>query len=145
MSNVSKPLFLLLIMLGVIGWVAASPILVMLGYSALDPSPYVLLQGVLTLLAVYLSLAILTTQRRAGTLADVRAQVTLQHSILVEHKAAKIIELLEELRRDNPSIANRSDRQAHMLSTPSDPKTVAAAIVESHTEATPDDKAGDRD
>ena len=133
-NSVSSPWFLGVVTIGVTGWVFANPVLVRLGYKAFDPAPYNLLQGVLTLLAVYVSLGILAAQRRAGVLADLRAQVTLEHSILTEHKAAKIIELLEELRRDHPEIANRPDREASALSVPTNPKDVAEAITQSHAD-----------
>ena len=131
---VSSPWFLGFVTLSVLAWVLANTILVGFGYSAFDPAPYFQLQGLLTLLAVYVSLGILTAQRRASELADLRAQITLEHSILTEHKAAKVIELLEELRRDHPSIANRTDHEASALAVPTDTKKVADAIVESHAE-----------
>jgi uncharacterized membrane protein len=131
---VSRPWFLVLITASVILWIFANQIFLWLGYPTFDPLPFNLLQGVLTLLAVYISLGILAAQRRAGVLADLRAQVTLEHSILTEHKAAKIIELLEELRRDHPEIADRPDHQASALSVPTDPKDVADAISQSHEE-----------
>jgi uncharacterized membrane protein len=127
-SHLSTPWFIGLVTIAVTAWIGSSAL------SAFDPMPYPLLQGVLTLLAVYISLAILTAQRRAGVLADLRAQVTLEHCILTEHKAAKMIELLEELRRDHPAIANRTDGQADALAQPTDPKLVADAIVASHEE-----------
>jgi uncharacterized membrane protein len=130
----SKPWFLCLVTIGVAIWIFGNALFVWFGYPVFDPAPYALLQGMLTLLAVYVSLGILAAQRRAGVLADLRAQVTLEHSILTEQKAAKVIELLEELRRDHPEIANRPDNQASALSIPSDPKDVAAAISESHAE-----------
>ena len=56
--------------------------------------------------------------------------MTLEHSILAEHKAAKVIELIEELRRDAPALRDRIDPQARAMATPTDPKVVAEAIVE---------------
>ena len=140
---VSRPWFLCLVTMGVVVWVFANPVSVWFGYPAFDPAPYNLLQGVLTLLAVYVSLGILAAQRRAGVLADLRAQVTLEHSILTEHKAAKIIELLEELRRDHPEIADRPDHQATALSVPSHPKDVADAINQSHADIKQDRESPD--
>ena len=133
-SYVSTPGFLGLVTLGVLFWIFANPVSVWLGFAAFDPAPFPLLQGVLTLMAVYVSLAILAAQRRATVLADLRAQITLEHSILTEQKAAKAIELLEELRRDHPEIANRTDHEARALSVPANTKEVADAIVESHAE-----------
>ena len=52
------------------------------------------------LLALYVTVLILTTQRRDDQLASYREQLTLELAILGEQKSAKIISLLEELRRD---------------------------------------------
>jgi uncharacterized membrane protein len=129
---VATPTFFLMLSAAVVAWIAFNSLLAMAGRAPLDPPPYSFLQGMLALLAVYISLSILTAQRRASALADLRAQVTLEHSILAESKAAKMIELLEELRRDDPLIENRSDRQATAMSSPADPQKVAAAIIDSH-------------
>lgn len=127
--TVSSPAFLIGVSVFVALWLGINIGAEVSGRWAFDPYPYTLLEGALSALTVYVSLAILTAQRRAGALADLRAQVTLEHSILAEHKAAKVIELLEELRRDAPSLRNRIDPQAHAMATPTDPKTVAEAIV----------------
>jgi hypothetical protein len=44
----------------------------------------------------------------------------LELAILNDQKSSKIIELLEEFRRDNPMIADRIDSEARAMSTPSD-------------------------
>ena len=133
-SRIATPAFLIVFSLAVFGWTAFNGALAALGHQPIDPPPYSFLQGLLTLLAVYFTLSILIVQRRAAMLADLRAQVTLEHSILTERKAAKVIELLEELRRDDPLIENRADHQAAALSSPADPQKVAAAILDSHAE-----------
>jgi len=77
---------------------------------------------------------ILTTQRREDQLASHREQLTLELGILSEQKAAKIIELLEEMRRDDPTLRNRVDREAVAMSTPADPQAVLDAIKDTHEE-----------
>jgi len=54
---------------------------------------------------------------------------------LGEQKTAKVIELLEEFRRDNPLIRNRVDQQAEDMTHPADPQRVLDAIKEIHAEA----------
>jgi uncharacterized membrane protein len=130
----ANPSVLIVVSLLIVAWLAANLAADRMGFQPFDPFPYNLLQGALTVFTVYVSLAILTAQRRAGALADLRAQVTLEHCILGEHKAAKAIELLEELRRDAPGIRDRVDFQADAMSSPADPKAVAEAIVETHNE-----------
>jgi uncharacterized membrane protein len=136
----ANPAVLIVISILIVTWLAANAAADRLGFRPFDPFPYNLLQGALTVLTVYVSLAILTAQRRAGALADLRAQVTLEHCILAEHKAAKAIELLEELRRDAPGIRDRVDFQADAMSSPTHPKTVADAIVDSHNERRSEEK-----
>jgi uncharacterized membrane protein len=69
---------------------------------------------------------ILITQRREDELAGHRDQLTLQLGILSEQKSAKIIELLEELRRDAPDLRNRLDPEATAMSTPADHEVLNA-------------------
>jgi hypothetical protein len=48
--------------------------------------------------------------------------------MLIDPKLSKVIELLEEGRRDNPSIADRVDDEAAAMSVPSDARAVLDAI-----------------
>ena len=51
---------------------------------------------------------------------------------MTEQKSAKVIELLEELRRDHPQIVDRIDHQADAMATPADPGAVLDAFKETH-------------
>lgn len=105
-----------------------------LGHEPVDPPPFAWLQGVVGLLALYIAVLILATQRREDQLAGHREQLTLELAILGEQKAAKIIQLLEEMRHDDPSLRNRVDHKAPTLSAPADPQAVLDAIKETHAE-----------
>ncbi len=59
----------------------------------------------------------------------------LELVILSEQKTAKIIELIEELRRDDPHIRNRLDDEATALSAPAEPQAVLKAIKSKYDEA----------
>ena len=83
------------------------------------------------LLALYVTVLILTTQRREDQLAGYREQLTLELAILGEQKSAKIIALLEEMRRDSPSLRNRVDEEAAAMAVAADPQAVLDAIKES--------------
>lgn len=126
----ARPSFTVTITLIVFGWMTVNLLLERLGQQAFDAPPFGWLQGAATLAALYMTSLILTTQRREDQLASHRAQLTLQLGILSEKKTAKIIELLEELRRDSPRLANRVDADADALSMPADPKMVLEAIKE---------------
>ena len=99
--------------------------------SSFDPQPFNLLQGVLTVLAVYMTAVILSTQRRADELASHREQLTLELATLAEQKSAKTIALLEELRRDSPTLPNRVDEDADAMAASADPGSVLQAIIHS--------------
>lgn len=115
-------------------WISGNLGAMAFGVPAFDPPPFAWLEGAVSLAALYMSVLILSTQRRDDELASHREQLTLELAILGDQKAAKIIELLEELRRDHPSIHNRVDLEAHAMSKPADPQAVFEAIKDSHEE-----------
>lgn len=133
-AQAGRPRFIGMLTLIVVGWVLLNSALSGLGHQPFDEPPFFWMQGVIGLAALYMTSLILATQRREDQLASLREQLTLELAILSEQKAAKVIELLEELRRDDPSIRNRVDHDAIAMSTPADPETVLEAIKETHEE-----------
>jgi len=136
-----RPAFVGLLTLIVLVWVLANLGASWLGREPLDPPPFVWLQGAVALMALYMTALILTTQRREDQLAGHREQLTLELAILGEQKSAKIIQLLEEIRRDDPNLANRIDHEAAAMSLPADPQAVLDAIKDSHDEVISADQA----
>ena len=116
-------------------WLGGNLLLLRLGGTAVDLPPFPWFDGLVGLLALYIALLILTTQRRADELAQHREQLTLELAILSEQKTAKVIVLLEEMRRDNPNLRNRVDHEASAMAIPADPQAVLEAIKSSHAEA----------
>ncbi|MFZ3324820.1 MAG: hypothetical protein WA231_02530 [Methylocella sp.] len=84
--------------------------------------------------SLYTVVLILATQRREYQLAQLREQLTLE-PILSEQETAKVIQLLEESRRDNPLIRDRVDQEAEAIAQPADPQSVLDAIKETHAAA----------
>lgn len=125
---VGRPGFVAGLAVAIFGWIVANLLAGSLGYRPPDPPPFTWLQGAITTAALFVAALILTTQRRQDQLAGHRSQLTLELTILNDQKSAKIIELLEEVRRDNPAIADRIDHQAIAMSTPSDTLAVLGAI-----------------
>jgi len=72
----------------------------------------------------------LASQRRADRFANLREQMSLEATLLTEQKTRKIIELLEELRRDSPEIPDREDLEANQMASKADPHEVMAVIEE---------------
>jgi uncharacterized membrane protein len=130
-----RPRFIGLLTVLVTGWIAANLLLQELGYRAVDPAPFVWLELVVSLVALYMVVLVLTTQRREDQLAQHREQLTLELAILGEAKTAKIIELLEAIRRDSPTLPDRHDEQAAAMAAPADPQSVLDAIKHTHAEA----------
>ena len=91
---------------------------------AFDPPPFFWLQGVATLYAALISTFVLATQNREKRHGEQRAYLELQVNLLAEQKTAKIIALLEELRRDMPTVRDRVDRQANAMQKPVDTAAV---------------------
>jgi len=95
------------------------------------------------LASLYFVVLILTTQRRDDGLSRRRELLTLELAILSEQKTAKIVALLEELRRDSPQIRDRVDEQAAVMARPADPRSVMEAIQETRSEASNVARASD--
>lgn len=100
------------------------------GGGRVDQPSFAWLELAATIAALMVSVLILVTQRREDQLADRRAQLTLELALLADKKSAKIIELLEALRRDQPDVADRIDPESDAMAKPTDAKAVAASIDE---------------
>ena len=108
-----------------------------------DPPPFPWLSEAVSLVALYTTVLILATQRHDDLLAAHREQLTLELAILSEQKSAKIIQLLEEMRRDSPHLVNRTDHEAQAMSTPADPQSVLDALRETHDALLLSEREGD--
>ena len=84
--------------------------------------------------SLYIVLLIYATQRRDDELAELREQLTLELALLGEQKMAKVIQLLEEFRRDIPIVPNRTDEQADAMAQPVDPERVFDEIKNTHSQ-----------
>ena len=73
---------------------------------------------------------VLTKQNRTARLAEQRAHLDLKVTLLTEQKTAKLIYLLEELRRDLPNVRNRDDPEAAALQQSMNADAVLAALDE---------------
>ncbi len=99
------------------------------GLAPFDPPPFEWLQGLIALCALLMTTMVLTTQNRQALHAAQRSHLDLQVNLLGEQKAAKLISLLEELRRDLPNVRNRSDHVADAMSSSVDPEKVLSALA----------------
>ena len=127
---IGQPFFLGLILLLVALWMLANDALRQYGKGEFDPAPYFWLQGIVALGALLTSTIVLAKQNRLSKLADRRAHLDLKVTLLTEQKAAKLIDLLEELRRDLPNVKDRHDPAAAALQQSMNPDLVLAALDE---------------
>jgi uncharacterized membrane protein len=100
------------------------------GMAEFDPAPFFWLQGIVGLGALLTATVVLTRQNRLAKLAEQRAHPDLKVTLLTEQKAAKLINMLEELRRDLPNVRNRHDPEAVALQQSMNPDLVLAALDE---------------
>src|SRR5450830_1544262 len=127
---VGQPVFLGIILLFVAVWMLADTLLRQYGMAEFDPAPYFWLQGIVGLGALLTATVVLTKQNRLAKLAEQRAHLDMKVTLLTEQKVAKLIDLMEELRRDLPNVKNRHDPAAEALQQPMNPGLVLAALDE---------------
>ena len=99
-----------------LGWIGCNLFIQMVGYRALDPPPFAWLELAASLVALYMTVLILTTQRREDQLAQHREQLTLELAILSETKTAKITSTAIEILRASITILNKSLKKLLMVS-----------------------------
>ncbi len=81
------------------------------------------------------SLVVLVGQNREAQLEAQRARLHLQVSMLAEQKITKLIALVEELRRDSPSVFNRHDHEAERMQRATDPQAFLGVLKDQDREA----------
>lgn len=126
----ARPWFTALMVLGVGAWIAVNTVLSRLGLQAIDVPAFPWLQAAASLFSLFVVMLVLVAQKHEDELNAHRDTLTLELAILSEHKLAKVIELLEELRRDSPHIPDRVDPQAQQMAEPADAGSVLAAVRE---------------
>ena len=129
-NAVGHPYFLVGIALFVAVWIGVNLACQLLGLAAWDPAPYFWLQGLVSLCALLITTVVLIKQNRVARLEEQRAHLDLKVTLLIEQKAAKMIDLLEELRRDAPGIPDRHDPRAAAMQEAMNPDRVLAALGE---------------
>lgn len=126
--TIGRPRTVYIVALVVLAWTLTNAILASTGRHPFDPPPFAWLTGIVSLSALLMTIVILTTENRMSEIGEARSRLHLQVSLLADRKAAKIVQLLEELRYDLPLVPNREDPEARELTLPSDPHDVASEL-----------------
>jgi len=131
-----KPHYLGLILGFAALWMLMNVLPHLLGLAVFDPAPFSWLHLVISLGGLITATVVVITQNRFAKLEEQRAHLDLQVNLLTEQKVTKIINLLEELRRDLPMVKDRHDAEAAAFQQPTDPHVVLAEIDEQREIAT---------
>jgi len=116
-AQLGRPRTLYALLVLVATWVGVNTLLPRLRW---DSPPFFWLQGLLALLALTTTTVVLITQNRWLRRAERSSQLDLHINLLAEEKIAKLVALLEELRRDLPSVRDRHDPEAAAMSRGTD-------------------------
>jgi uncharacterized membrane protein len=114
-NNFGRPATNYALALAVTAWILWNTLAPRFGLGRVDPPPFLWLQGVACVSSLLMMVTVLTTQNRVAKLAQQRAELDLQVNLIAEEKIAKLISLVEELRRDLPSVQNRTDSLAEAM------------------------------
>jgi|HubBroStandDraft_1064217.scaffolds.fasta_scaffold03234_4 uncharacterized membrane protein len=129
-ASIGQPWALNVILGLVLVWVALNTWGPSVGIPAVDPPPFSWMQGAVSLSALLVTTMVLTTQNRQAKRAAQRGNLELQVNLVAEQKIAKLISLLEELRRDLPSVRDRVDPVADAMAEAVDPQAVLTVLEE---------------
>jgi uncharacterized membrane protein len=127
---IGRPMYLLAVLSLVIIWIGTNTTLMLLGVRPPDPPPFSWLQGLLSLAALVTTTVVLIAQNRQAKLESQHSHLDLQVNLLTEQKVSKIIDLLEELRRDLPMVRDRHDPEAAVLQQRTDTTQVLSALAD---------------
>jgi uncharacterized membrane protein len=127
-ESIGQPWALNVILGVVMLWVVANTLGSKAGFPVLDPPPFSWLQGAVSLSALLVTTMVLTTQNRQARRAFQRGNLDLQVNLVSEQKIAKLISLLEELRRDLPSVRDRVDPIAEAMAKAVDARAVVTGL-----------------
>ena len=130
-AQLGRPWALYVIATVVAGWVALNVALLAAGRAPLDRPPFSYLQGAATVAALLTTTMILTSQNRQTRHTEQRAQLDLQVNLLVDAKVTKLIALVEELRKDLPSVPDRRDTLAEEMKEPVAPHVMLEVLEQS--------------
>jgi uncharacterized membrane protein len=133
----AQPTSILAAIGAVAAWIAFNLWIAAHGGHPPDPPPFGWLELVTTVAGFILASLILATQKREDRIEKQRSQLTLELALLSDQKTAKLIALIEELRRDTPTVTDRVDAESTAMSKPADAQSVLDALKERSDEAPP--------
>ena len=104
------------------------------GWHHVDAPPFPWLQGLVSSNALLLTVAVLIRQNRMALVAEHRAHLDLQINLLTEQKVTKILQIIDELRRERTVRRDHTDEEVTEMSKPADAHALMHAIKEKQGE-----------
>ena len=127
-SSIGRPLALYFIFLIVLLWIMLNEFHTYLGIPSFDSPPFTWLQDTVSLSALLMTTAVLITQNRQAKVTEQRRHLDLQITLLTERKVSKLIALVEDLRKDIPTVKDHQDAEAQAMKEPVDPHTALTSL-----------------
>jgi uncharacterized membrane protein len=124
----ARPQSIYVILGCIFAWVALNVFLIVIHSRPLDAPPFYFMDTLLAILSLLTTVVVLIVQSRQGRLAEARSELELQVNLLAEQKIAKLIELVEGMRRDSPFMQNLEDAEVEAMKRSSDPEKILQAL-----------------
>jgi uncharacterized membrane protein len=109
-------------------WIAVNAFGLRQGWRHVDAPPFVWLQSWVSFNALLLTVAVLIRQNRMAQVAEHRAHLDLQINLLTEQKVTKILQIIDELRRDLTALRGHPDAEVTEMTKPADAHALMHAI-----------------
>jgi uncharacterized membrane protein len=126
-----NPVYFIFVVVFSAAWIIGNLLAARSGAQPVDPPPFSWLQGLVSFNALLLTVAVLIKQNRMAQLAEHRSHLDLQINLLTEQKVTKVVEIVDELRRDLLRLRGHSESRAEEvedLTKPADPHALLHAI-----------------
>lgn len=128
-----RPAYLIGVVLFMVCWIAGNLGALALHRTPLDMPPFFILQGLVTLNAFVITVAVLIRQTRMAKMAERHAHLDLQVNLMTDEKASKILTLLEQLQAEISGVRRAPDPELDELKRPVDAQAMLSAIETKHT------------
>jgi uncharacterized membrane protein len=109
-------------------WISVNAFGLHQGWRHVDAPPFFWLQGWISCNALLLTVAVLIRQNRMAQVAEHRSHLDLQINLLTEQKVTKILQIIDELRRDLTALRGRPDAEVTEMIKPADAHALMHAI-----------------
>ena len=129
-SFVGSPGYFVGVVVFIVGWLAVNTWAAYAEWQWYDEPPFFWLQGIVSANALLLTVAVLIRQNRMSRLAQHRAHLDLQINLLTEQKVSKVLQVLDDMRRESPLHNTPIDGEVAEHVKPADVTAIHEAIKE---------------